>query len=59
MAAENDRVMPGSVEAIRAGCICPQIDNHFGRGYGGDGEKYGWIRNFDCPIHGIRKENEQ
>jgi len=23
---------PGGTEAVQAGCRCPQIDNHYGRG---------------------------
>lgn len=43
---------PGSLEAVSKGCTCPVYDNHHGRGWGGDGEKYGWTMNLDCPIHG-------
>lgn len=42
---------PGSPDATRAGCTCPVIDNHYGRGIGGDGQTY-WI-NGDCPLHGF------
>ncbi len=24
---------PGSPEAMEAGCLCPVIDNHYGRGF--------------------------
>lgn len=42
---------PGSEEAEKAGCTCPVIDNHYGKGMPfKDGPKY-WI-NGDCPIHG-------
>jgi hypothetical protein len=40
---------PGSEEAVAAGCTCPVIDNHYGRGARGvAGEFY-----FDlsCPVH--------
>lgn len=43
---------PGSREAIKLGCLCAIWDNHYGRGYGGNGEKYGWITELRCPIHG-------
>lgn len=36
---------PGSTEAREAGCRCPVIDNHYGRG---DGP---WWINEHCPIH--------
>jgi hypothetical protein len=40
---------PGSEKARNKGCTCPVIDNHYGRGYCGDGEMF--IYNMDCPIH--------
>jgi len=43
---------PGSDEAIELGCICPVIDNGHGRGYFGDGAKYGFVVREDCPLHG-------
>ena len=43
---------PGSPEASAAGCNCPVLDNAHGRGYFGDGEKFGWVVRGDCPIHG-------
>lgn len=43
---------PGSQEARRQGCRCPVIDNHSGRGRGGDGAHYGWYMSGDCPLHG-------
>lgn len=42
---------PGSEAARANGCKCPVIDNHYGAGYGGDGEKYGWIVTSDCFLH--------
>ena len=50
---------PGSNEALDAGCSCPVIDNGHGRGYLGDGEKFGWVMNEDCPLHGRRDEQAQ
>jgi len=41
-------VNPGSPEAIKAGCLCPVLDNYHGLGLG-DGKF--WI-NADCPLHG-------
>lgn len=49
---------PGSIEASEAGCTCPILDNGHGRGYLGDGEKYGWVINQDCPIHGDSNANK-
>lgn len=40
---------PGSDEAIKAGCLCPVIDNHYGRGAYGDGKAFWYTEN--CPIH--------
>lgn len=62
-----NKAKPGSDEAVQKGCICPRIDNHYGKGKNGDGEKYGWFiicseerderypgnTQFDgCPLHG-------
>jgi hypothetical protein len=42
---------PGSKEAVEAGCQCPVIDNHYGRGHHGiEGE---FIYNLECPLHNI------
>lgn len=43
---------PGSREAFLAGCSCPTMDNHYGRGVGG----YYWV-NGDCKIHGVGLDN--
>jgi hypothetical protein len=43
--------LPGSPDAIAAGCKCPRIDNGHGRGIYGDGNRFGWWINGDCPIH--------
>ena len=48
----SDTPTPGSDEAIALGCRCPSIDNGHGRGRGGDGKKYGWFINENCPLHG-------
>jgi len=50
------RGAPGSQEAVEAGCICAVWDNHYGRGYWGDGTKYGWDVRGDCPVHGKQEE---
>jgi hypothetical protein len=43
-------VNPGSKEALAAGCRCPVIDNHYGRGVPtGDGPVF-WITE-GCPVH--------
>ena len=38
---------PGSKEAEKAGCTCPVIDNHFGKGRP-DGS---FIFDMECPVH--------
>jgi hypothetical protein len=45
---------PGSIEAIKEGCICPRLDNNFGRGYFNDGKIF--VYNMDCPLHGYTKK---
>lgn len=41
---------PGSTAALDAGCTCPVIDNHHGKGFPwGGGQKF-WISG-GCPVH--------
>lgn len=48
---------PGSREAVRAGCTCPVIDNHYGRGRSllatDTGERLFWYDS-GCPVHCAR-----
>lgn len=46
---------PGSDEAVKAGCLCPVMDNGHGKGaWGRDGTF--WI-NGDCPLHAIKNRS--
>lgn len=47
---------PGSPEALAAGCKCPRMDNHDGRGIPSEDGPLFWI-NEACPLHG--KESKQ
>lgn len=47
---------PGSDLALEQGCLCPVLDNAYGRGRGGMGEQFGWIINCECPLHGGQDE---
>ena len=51
--AMSDKPNPGSQEAIKLGCTCPVIDNHYGEGAYNDesGMPLFWM-NDDCPVHG-------
>ena len=40
---------PGTKEAITLGCKCPVIDNHYGKGWDGQGKEF--IYNMECEIH--------
>lgn len=46
---------PGSREAQAAGCVCPVLDNGYGRGYmGGMEDESGetiFVRVIGCPLH--------
>lgn len=42
---------PGNNAAIREGCTCPIHDNGHGKGAYGDGDKYGFWINGNCPLH--------
>ena len=57
-----DNNTPGSKEATAKGCTCPVMDNAHGRGHLGDGEKYGFWIDENCPLHGSinqKKNTEQ
>ena len=41
---------PGSDAAIAAGCLCPILDNEYGRGWMGQEGVY--CHSGDCPLHG-------
>lgn len=40
---------PGSQQAIEAGCLCPILDNHYGKGWNKMPDTF--VYNCDCPIH--------
>lgn len=55
----NEKLNPGSKEAIAAGCTCPVMDNHHGAGFPIKNNKTGEMtiafwHNAECPIHGTR-----
>lgn len=39
---------PGSEEAGKMGCICPVIDNSYGKGYYGSGD---FVITVGCELH--------
>ena len=48
----SNKPNPGSKEARKQGCLCPVVDNEFGKGYLGNGERFGFVSNEHCPLHG-------
>lgn len=42
---------PVHAKARTNGCTCPIMDNHYGKGWGGDGAKYGWVVSGACALH--------
>lgn len=58
MTGEAGWLRPGSREAEQAGCECPVLDNAYGRGRMGDGERFGWVMVVGCPVH-HREEQER
>lgn len=49
------RPNPGSPEAVKLGCACPIMDNHYGSGFmQGDNGPMFWI-DTGCIIHGMPK----
>ena len=45
---------PGSPEAVEAGCLCPVLDNHYGKGSDKSNTKF-WY-NSSCPLHVLKNE---
>ena len=49
---------PGSDAAIKLGCLCPIVDNHYGRGVPmKDGTAAFW-QNAVCPVHRLTPHPE-
>ena len=48
---------PGTQEAIDEGCICPVMDNEYGRGYMGIEGIF--VHRLDCPVHTLEFESEK
>ena len=48
---------PGTQEAIDEGCICPTMDNEYGRGYMGIEGIF--VHRLDCPVHTLDFESEK
>ena len=43
---------PGSPEAVEAGCLCPVLDNHYGKGVGAGKRDASLFWYSDaCPVH--------
>lgn len=55
--ASIESTPPGSLAAMRLGCTCPILDNMCGKGLGGDGRRFGWVINDDCPLHGTKNND--
>jgi len=47
---------PGSDAAMALGCKCARMDNHYGRGWGGDGDRFGWVISGDCVMHSVNRD---
>jgi transcriptional regulator with XRE-family HTH domain len=54
----SNKPNPGSKEAQVLGCVCPVLDNSYGKGYLGDGEKFGFVMNENCPLHAPTTEEK-
>lgn len=44
---------PGSPEAVKRGCMCTSENNQGGKGWYGEGERFGWDISLECTIHGL------
>jgi hypothetical protein len=49
MSADKKIPSPGSKEAILLGCVCPVMDNEYGKGYMGIADTF--VINSSCKIH--------
>jgi len=47
---DNELPKPGSIEAIKEGCRCPVVDNHYGTGFTMDGQICFWY-SAECLLH--------
>lgn len=45
---------PGSKEAQEKGCLCPVVDNHYGKGIDMGGTEPSFWYSENCPIHGYK-----
>ena len=54
----SNKPNPGSKEAQVLGCVCPVLDNSYGIGYLGNGEKFGFVINENCPLHAPTTEEK-
>ena len=43
---------PGSAEALKSGCTCPVMDNHYGQGFGPNDDPHFYITG-GCPLHWV------
>lgn len=46
---------PGSGAAVEAGCVCPMVDNNYGRGIKNEKGRVEWLIDRDCPVHAAPK----
>jgi hypothetical protein len=54
-ASHPTELNPGSAKAVKAGCTCPVIDNHYGRGVPATSGRKFWITG-GCPLHDRKDE---
>lgn len=52
LVAQTPKANPGSHAARVAGCTCPIIDNHYGRGIDLGHGRTQWVTEANCPLHG-------
>lgn len=58
---ENGNIpAPGSKEAIEMGCLCPVVDNNYGKGYcrSPEGEIL-FCYNANCPVHNVKVNTDE
>jgi hypothetical protein len=48
---------PGSFEAVEQGCMCPMVDNNYGRGNGLKDGYPVFVVYEDCPLHGEKGDS--
>ncbi len=59
MKADDKTPPPGSEAALDLGCLCPVMDNNYGRGFSLVGGEPQYWHGANCPLHGCKKDDKK